>query len=61
VNCGDCAVFEYAALPLERVTKVLRLASKEKKIYEHPESSRNENIKLQECAVIAINHVRARN
>jgi len=42
------------------VTKALKLASKEKKFYEHPESTRSENIKLKDCAVIAINFVRAR-
>jgi hypothetical protein len=40
--------------------KVLRLASNENIFYEHLESSRSENIKLQERAAIDINFVRAR-
>jgi hypothetical protein len=31
------------------------LASRENIFYEHPESSRYENIKLQDCLVIAVN------
>jgi hypothetical protein len=42
------------------VIKVLKWASKELIFFEHLESSENKNIKLQECAVVAINSVRAR-
>ena len=36
------------------MTKVLKLASKENIFYEHPESSRYENIKLKGFVVIAV-------
>jgi hypothetical protein len=37
------------------VAKFLRLASKENNFYGHPVSSGYANIKLKECAVIAVN------
>jgi hypothetical protein len=37
------------------------LAGREDNFYEHSESSRYENIKLQDCAVIAIDYACARN
>jgi hypothetical protein len=49
----------FAAFPLKWVTKILKLARREKGFYAHPESIRSENIKLQECAVIAIYFARA--
>ena len=59
-NSGDCAIPKSAALPLYRVTEVIRLASRENIFYEHPESFESENIKLQERTAIATNCVCAR-
>jgi hypothetical protein len=42
------------------MTKVLGLASREKKFNEYPASLLSKSIELQECTVIAINFVRAR-
>jgi hypothetical protein len=39
--------------------KVLKLAIRESIFYEHPENFHSENIKIQECAVMTINFVRA--
>ena len=48
-------VSECAAPPLQRVTKVIKLASIENILYENPGSSNSSAIKLLECAVIAVN------
>ena len=50
-NSSVCGVSEFTSLTLQRVTKVVKLAS----IFfnEHPESLESSAIKLQECAVIA--------
>jgi hypothetical protein len=50
----NCAVCDCAALPL------LCVASNEIIFYEHPDSSRSENIELYKCAVVAINFVNVR-
>jgi hypothetical protein len=42
------------------MTAVIKMASTENIFNEHPKSSRNKNIQLQECAVIAIYFFRAR-
>jgi hypothetical protein len=60
MHSGDCAVRICAAFQLSMRDERLKLASRGIFFYEHHESIRSGNIKLQNCAVIAINFVRAR-
>jgi hypothetical protein len=58
-NSSDCGLRIFVTFTLHCVAKVLRLARREKKFYEHPEKMRKLHIKLQECTVIAIYFSRA--